>query len=76
VRRLDLAEEAALLEEALPDVQVTGPVLREHLDGDRGVEVLVVGQPDGRERPRTDATAHRIPTETRGSGHPGIIVQG
>ena len=76
VGRLDLAEEAALLDEALADVEVTGPVVGEHLDRHRRVEVLVVGEPDGREGPRPDAAAHRITTETRGSGHPGIIVQG
>ena len=75
VGRLDLAQEAALLEEPLADVEVARPVVGEHLDRDRRVEVLVVGEPHGREGSRTDATAHRITTETRGSGHPGIIVQ-
>ena len=76
VRRLHLAQEAALLDEALPDVEVPGPVVGQHLDGHRRVEVLVVGEPHGRERPGPDATAHRVTTETRGSGHVGIIVQG
>ena len=76
VGRLDLAQEATLLDEALADVQVAGPVVGEHLDRHGRVEVLVVGEPHGREGPRPDATAHRIPTETRGSRHPGIIVQG
>ena len=64
------------LEEALADVVVAGPVVRQDLDGHRRVEVLVVGEPHGRERPGPDATAHRVATETRGSGHVGIIVQG
>ena len=73
---LDLAEEAPLLEEALADVEVLGPVVGEHLHGHGRVEVLVVGEPDRGEGSRPDATTHRVATETRGSRHVGIIVQG
>ena len=38
VRRLDLAQEPALVDEPLLHVVVVGPVVGEHLDGDRGVE--------------------------------------
>jgi hypothetical protein len=74
VRRLHPAQEAPLLEEPLPHGQVLAPVLGEHLDRDGRVEVLVVRQPDGRERARADASAHGVATETSGHGHDGIIT--
>ena len=75
VGRLDLAQEAALLDEALPHVQVLGPVVGQHLDRDRAVELLVVGEPDGREGARPDATSHGVATEPGGDRHTCIMLQ-
>ena len=69
VRGLHLAEEAALLEEALADVGVLGPVLREHLDRNRGVELLVISEPDGREAAGADAPTYGVATEAGRHGH-------
>ena len=55
VRRLDLAQEPALVDEPLLDVVVVGPVVGEHLDGHRGVEALVVAEPHRGEPARADA---------------------
>jgi hypothetical protein len=66
VRRLHPAQEPALLDEARAHVVVVGPVVREHLDRDRGVELLVVGEPHRREATGADAAAHGVATETVG----------
>ena len=74
VRRLDLAQVAALLEEPLPDLVVLGPVVGEHLDRHRRVELLVVGQPHRREATGADPAAHGVPAEPVGHGHAHILA--
>ena len=74
VRRLDLAQVAALLEEPLPDLVVLGPVVGEHLDRHRRVELLVVGQPHRREAAGADPAAHGVPAEPVGHGHAHILA--
>ena len=75
VRRLDLAEEPSLLDEPAADVVVLGPVVRQHLDRDGRVELLVVGEPDGGEAAGADPPPNDVPTEARGHGHGCIMLQ-
>ena len=50
----------------MPDVVVLGPVVRQHLDRDRRVELLVVGQPDGGETAGADAPSDGVAAEAAG----------
>jgi len=71
VGRLDPAQEAALFDEAGADVVVVGPVVGEHLHRDRGIELLVVGQPDRREAACPDAAADGVATQPIGDAAQG-----
>ena len=72
VGRLDLAEVAPLLLEPLPDVRVLGPVVREHLHRDGRVQLLVVGEPHGREGTVADPPPHHVAPEPLGIGRWGM----
>ena len=59
-----LAQDARLFDETLVNGEVVCPVLSEHFDSDRGVEQIVVSQPDGGERARTQPPQDAITPET------------
>ena len=66
VGRVDLAQEPPLVDEPLLHVVVVGPVVGEHLDGNRGVEALVVSEPHRGEPARADPTPHGVATDPGG----------
>ena len=47
----------------LPNVVVAGPVLGQHLDRDRDIQVIIVAEPDGGERAGADAPKQPIPPD-------------
>ena len=58
---MDPPHDARLGEEAVPDIAVGGPVVGQHFHRDGHVQVIVMPEPNGRERAGADAPNQPVP---------------